>query len=234
MKKGDLRKQEILQTAEQMFCRNGYEQTSVQDILDQLKTSKGSFYHHFESKEALLATVCSQRAYQSKDAVASDAAGQKNAAGKLNCLLTGMIPFHDEKLSFILMLLPTFVLPEGKSLKTSYCESLRDAFFPDIRNAVAEGVDSGEMICDDPDLYSDMIITLVNRLWVSVCEIIIENERGGNETDLYELLHMTEQYRTALERILTIPYGSLVLFDINALNGMKDRIHYHWNDRIKE
>ena len=41
MKKGDLRKQEILQTAEKLFCRKGYEQTSVQDILDQLKTSKG-------------------------------------------------------------------------------------------------------------------------------------------------------------------------------------------------
>ena len=33
MKKGDLRKQEILRTAEQMFCRKGYDQTSIQDTI---------------------------------------------------------------------------------------------------------------------------------------------------------------------------------------------------------
>ena len=50
MRKGDIRKQEILATAEQLFCRNGYEQTSVQDIIDCLHSSKGSFYHHYASK----------------------------------------------------------------------------------------------------------------------------------------------------------------------------------------
>ena len=39
MKKGEIKKQEILQTAEAMFCRNGYDKTSVQDILDALHTS---------------------------------------------------------------------------------------------------------------------------------------------------------------------------------------------------
>ena len=48
LRKGDIRKQEILKTAEMMFCRNGYEKTSIQDIIDVLHSSKGSFYHHFE------------------------------------------------------------------------------------------------------------------------------------------------------------------------------------------
>ena len=39
MKKGDLKKQEILRTAESLFCRYGYEATSIQDVLDELKTS---------------------------------------------------------------------------------------------------------------------------------------------------------------------------------------------------
>ena len=49
MLKGDLRKKQILETAETLFCRDGYEKTSVQDILDVLHLSKGSFYHHFEN-----------------------------------------------------------------------------------------------------------------------------------------------------------------------------------------
>ena len=125
MKKGDLKKQEILHAAELLFCRKGYGQTSVQDILDQLQTSKGSFYHHFISKEALLETMCANRAEKSYEMASSEAEMQQSITGKLDFLLAGMIPLQDEKLSFILMLLPTFILPEGTSLKTFYCESLR-------------------------------------------------------------------------------------------------------------
>ena len=50
MKKGDLRRQAILDTAEALFFERGYEETSVQDILDAMELSKGGFYHHFESK----------------------------------------------------------------------------------------------------------------------------------------------------------------------------------------
>ena len=228
MKKGDLRKQEILQTAEQLFCRKGYEQTSVQDILNQLQTSKGSFYHHFVSKEALLEAMCSKRAEQSFELTISGMSEQQNAAAKLNHLLTGLIPLQDEKLSFILMLLPTFILPEGKSLKTSYCDSLRNVFHHAVCDTINEGIDSGEMSCGDPYIYADAVITLVNRLWVSVCDLIIENECNKRHNELSEFLHIAEQYRTASERILSIEYGSLVLLDIPSLNGLIDQIHLHW------
>ena len=229
MKKGDLRKQEILQTAEKLFCRKGYEQTSVQDILDQLKTSKGSFYHHFVSKEAVLETLCSKRAEQSRDDILNQTEGYPTAVARLNQLLTGMIPFHDEKLSFILMLLPTFILPEGRSVKTSYCESLRNAFHPSVSDTIREGILSGEFVCGDADIGADLVISTVNRLWVSVCDIIIGNESEGKDTDLAELLHLTEQYRTASERMLSAVYGSLVLIDIPLLKGLVDQIHVHWN-----
>ena len=43
MKKGDLRRQAILDTAEALFFQRGYEETSVQDILDAMGLSKGGF-----------------------------------------------------------------------------------------------------------------------------------------------------------------------------------------------
>ena len=47
MRKGDARREQILRTAEALFYAQGYEQTSVQDILDAIGISKGGFYHHF-------------------------------------------------------------------------------------------------------------------------------------------------------------------------------------------
>ena len=84
MKKGDLKKQEILRTAESLFCRYGYEATSIQDVLDELKTSKGSFYHHFVSKEALLEEICRIRA-KGRSATRRKRNSNRNSRAKAGC-----------------------------------------------------------------------------------------------------------------------------------------------------
>ncbi|MFQ9805317.1 MAG: TetR/AcrR family transcriptional regulator [Christensenellales bacterium] len=43
MKKGDARRGELLAAAEKLFYTKGYENTSVQDILDAVGFSKGGF-----------------------------------------------------------------------------------------------------------------------------------------------------------------------------------------------
>ncbi len=48
----------ILDTAFRLFMEKGYERTSIQDIIDHLGgLSKGAIYHHFKSKEDILAAV---------------------------------------------------------------------------------------------------------------------------------------------------------------------------------
>ena len=48
------RKKLILDTAEALFYEKGFEQTSIQDILDRTFLSKGGFYHYFHAKDDLL------------------------------------------------------------------------------------------------------------------------------------------------------------------------------------
>ena len=87
MKKGDIKKQEILNTAELLFCRKGYEQTSIQDILDCLHTSKGSFYHHYVSKESVLEGICLKRAEQIYQTVSDLLNPDEDVISNLNLLL---------------------------------------------------------------------------------------------------------------------------------------------------
>ena len=47
-------KSRIVKAAWNLFYKNGYEQTTVEDIINASKTSKGTFYHYFKGKEALL------------------------------------------------------------------------------------------------------------------------------------------------------------------------------------
>jgi AcrR family transcriptional regulator len=47
-------RQALLDAAIELFGRNGFDATSVQSIVEQAQVTKGGFYHHFESKQALL------------------------------------------------------------------------------------------------------------------------------------------------------------------------------------
>src|SRR5215472_1404116 len=44
----------ILDVVQRLVYSKGYEQMTIQDILDDLQISKGAFYHYFDSKPALL------------------------------------------------------------------------------------------------------------------------------------------------------------------------------------
>lgn len=50
-------KSRIVKAAWNLFYKNGYDETTVEDIINASKTSKGTFYHYFKSKEGLLNTL---------------------------------------------------------------------------------------------------------------------------------------------------------------------------------
>lgn len=51
--KGELTKQRVLKTARELFYLNGYNNTSMDDIVRASKVKKGNLYFHYQSKEVL-------------------------------------------------------------------------------------------------------------------------------------------------------------------------------------
>ena len=50
-------KRRIVDAAWELFYENGYDDTTVDDIIRLSETSKGSFYYYFSSKDSLLDTL---------------------------------------------------------------------------------------------------------------------------------------------------------------------------------
>lgn len=48
------RRNEILDVAERLFCTNGYDNTSTNDILAEIGIARGTLYYHFRNKEDIL------------------------------------------------------------------------------------------------------------------------------------------------------------------------------------
>jgi TetR/AcrR family transcriptional repressor of nem operon len=51
----------IVEAADQLFYRQGYEHTSFSDIADAVQISRGNFYYHFKSKDEILGAVIGVR-----------------------------------------------------------------------------------------------------------------------------------------------------------------------------
>jgi len=47
----------IISAAWELFFTQGYEDTTIEDIIEESHTSRGSFYHYFEGKDALLSSL---------------------------------------------------------------------------------------------------------------------------------------------------------------------------------
>lgn len=57
VKAHDERKNEIIDTAQNLFMTKGYSACSVAEIIDAIGIAKGTFYHYFKSKEEVLDAI---------------------------------------------------------------------------------------------------------------------------------------------------------------------------------
>ena len=68
------RRQEILDTALEVFAQQGFRGGSLREIAERVGLSQAGVLHHFDSKEALLAAVLQQRDTQNNAVFAADLA----------------------------------------------------------------------------------------------------------------------------------------------------------------
>ncbi len=57
VKKAEERRREIVAASRELFLSQGYENTTMQDVISKVQIAKGTVYHYFKSKEELLEAV---------------------------------------------------------------------------------------------------------------------------------------------------------------------------------
>jgi AcrR family transcriptional regulator len=68
--KGENNRARIVEAADQLFYKRGYNQTSFSDIADITGIPRGNFYYYFKTKDDILAAVIDARVKQYEEALA--------------------------------------------------------------------------------------------------------------------------------------------------------------------
>ena len=104
-------KSRIVKAAWNLFYKKGYDKTTVEDIIAASKTSKGTFYHYFKGKEALLNSLSYlfDEKYEELAAVIDPNLSAYDKLLFLNHELFSILPFFGHcPLSFFFFFFPSF------------------------------------------------------------------------------------------------------------------------------
>lgn len=216
MRKGEAKRLEMLAASEKLFLSKGYDATSVQDILDVLHASKGGFYHHFDSKEDVLKTLCAQRAERAAAFTAQHLEAAQGDMARINAVLHGFMPLRLEEADFVSMLMPLIERSEGRAMAMIYQDALNEHFLPLLAAEVARAAQNGTVYLPVRGM-EEMALHLVNRCWMGVAAEVSAAQREGQRIEATSLLATVERYRRAIEVLLDAPYGSVELLRVEEL-----------------
>ena len=153
----------ILDTASALFFQKGYDKTTLQDIIDATKLSKGAIYHHFVSKEAILIAVVDRMGEFNSSVLAQvrDRKGLTGAEKLREMFRTSMTLSFQGK---ILHMLP-FLIENPKFMALQMQSILGEAAPHYILPILREGIADGSIRTDHPEQLSEVLLIL-SDLWL--------------------------------------------------------------------
>lgn len=223
MKKGDERRSQILACAEKLFYQKGYENTSIQDILQELKCSKGGFYHHFDSKLQLLEAITAQRTLAAREELTravQECPG--DAVERLNVLFARGLPWRAEDMEFAGLILRVGYRDGSLQIRECVKRALLDNAREPLERIIQDGIEQKLFYTRYPEEIGELLLAIYANINDEIAVRLAAGLEG--ERSVMQLIDRLDACRYAVEQLLGAPYGSVVLFDPLELPDLLRRL----------
>ena len=135
MKKGEKRKQELLNLAYRMFIEKGYENTSIDEIVAKAGIAKGTYYYYFESKDATLEAVIEMMIEKESTVAKEILAAQLSIPEKLISVVNAFRPDKEEA-----VITDVLERKENIIMHDKICRKIVEVAVPILAEIVKEGI----------------------------------------------------------------------------------------------
>ena len=203
-----VKRKEILDAAQRLIYTKGYEQMSIQDILNELKISKGAFYHYFNSKNDLLEALIDQMTEEAEPIIAP-IANDPNlpALEKLHRFFDTAARWKTARKEYLLLLMEGWYVDENALMREKAQNRMIEHFSPMLAGIIRQGIAEGVMNSSFPDQMASLAFALLVSMGYAYMDLLSKNATTHQE--LQRAVDLVEAYNVALERML----GAAVRFD---------------------
>ena len=140
------RLEEFLKTAQQLFFQQGYEKTTVNNIIDTMGVAKGTFYHYFTSKKDLLEKLVDQFSQQALE-VAKKILNKSglNAVDKMNLVFNAIGDLKVKNLDLMKFFMQTMYNDDNLLMRYKMFKQNIKLLAPVYAEVIQQGIDEGDI-----------------------------------------------------------------------------------------
>ena len=207
----------FLDAAQRLIQSKGYEEMSVQDVLDELDASKGAFYHYFDSKETLLAAVVDRMVEAGIAAIAPVAADPElTALGKLSRLFTSLAQWKGERSDLMIELVQVWVSDANSVVRDQLRSGTQARLTPLIATVLLQGRSEGVFTVTSPEHTAAIVVAMLLGTNETASRLFLARQAG---TVTFEDVECTlAAHAEAFERVLGLPSGSWPKLDPKTMH----------------
>ena len=191
------RKNEILDVADELFGKKGFDGTSTNDILEKVGIARGTLYHHFKSKEEIMDALIERYSDRLLGAA------QEVAADKT-------IPLVDRIIRVVMSMnfnsgsseeiMEHIHKPQNALMHQKIQKMIINGLTPILADIICEGIDQGVFNTPYPYECMEMVVTYANTIF---------------DDDMVEMTNEQRFTRVQafifnVERLLDVERGSLM------------------------
>jgi AcrR family transcriptional regulator len=218
-----VRKNELLDTAQELFFAQGYEQTTVETIIQKVGVSKGTFYYYFKSKEDLLDKLVKRMTDKIQIEIKKIVKKTDlDAISKLEKAYSVAGNIKLENIHLIKMMLK--ILYEDDNLILRYKVYKRNVklIVPEFAKIIEQGVK--EKIFNTPYPYETarLFFELGSILGDTMSKFLLELDEKPENMD--KMLKEIEIYEDAIERILGAKKGTISIVNREILKNFQEKL----------
>lgn len=191
------RKNEILDVADDLFSKKGFDGTSTNDILQEVGIARGTLYHHFKSKEEIMDALMERYSERLLSAA------QEVAADKT-------IPLVDRIIRVVMSMnlssgsseeiMEQIHRPQNALMHQKIQKIIINGLTPILTEIICEGIEQGVFKTPYPYECMEMVVTYANTVFDEDMVQITNHDRDTR----------IQAFIFNVERLLDVERGSLM------------------------
>jgi AcrR family transcriptional regulator len=202
--------------AQRLVYTQGYEQMTIQDVLDALHISKGAFYHYFDSKQALLEALIGRMLDQVEQVVVPIVDDPGLAAlDKLRRFFDAVGRWKIQQKSYLVGLLRVWYADDNAIVRQKLLATSLQRMTPWWTSIISQGTREGVLTPAFPDQVGELVSVLLEGMGNSLAKALLSPDLTLG--DLPCLESHVAAYTDALERVLGAPTESFQMADTATL-----------------